>query len=124
MTQAEAYVAYAQAVSEDAKQRGTIPHCDSRILHEPAECMTCAERPNLLRRRFELGISFTGHNDDRFPCPAQAARPDLDPDSCWHGNMRDTEESRAEMRKQAEEMGRIFEEVYGKNPPPGFTRSP
>ena len=54
----------------------TIPHCDSRILHHPAECSYC-DRPEWHRKRVELGIACTGHapKDNEIPCEADLLRP-------------------------------------------------
>lgn len=87
MTDAEKYAKYEAAVDEDATRRGTIPHCDSRLLHAKGECQWCDERPNLQAIRAELGINFSGHYDkDKLICPAEMAR-NLPKIERWAGNV-------------------------------------
>lgn len=76
MTKATAYLDYDRAVEESANKCGTIPHCDSRILHHPDECEYCADRPELQQRRRQLKIAFTGHEPkaDEIPCEADLER--------------------------------------------------
>lgn len=70
--------------------RAPFPHCDTRVLHAPAECTYCAQYPDLQALREAWGIASTGHRPvgDQLPCPADRARP---PDSGsdhrrWPGN--------------------------------------
>lgn len=76
LTTEPVYDVYAEFVSAQMHTWDTIPHCDSRILHAPAECEHC-NRPEWTAKRLELGIAFTGHEpaSDQVPCPADASRP-------------------------------------------------
>jgi len=71
--QLAAHKAYEVAVRRDAEIWGTIPHCDSRILHAPTECVYCAERTDLRHARLRLRIQFSGHEPTEqlpYRCPA------------------------------------------------------
>jgi hypothetical protein len=74
-----AYEKYAAFVAEllASGEYVTIPHCDSRILHDENECEYCRDAPELQAKRKELGIAFTGHAPglDMIPCPADFERP-------------------------------------------------
>ena len=56
---------------------GQLPHCDSRVLHEPGNCEYCDRHPDWQALREAWGISFTGRppGPGMLPCPADAARP-------------------------------------------------
>jgi hypothetical protein len=71
---AERYAAWNDFVRR--QNDDTIPHCDSRILHYPADCEYCA-RPKWTERRVALKIAFTGRDAvaDEVPCEADATRP-------------------------------------------------
>lgn len=77
MTKATAYLDYDRAVAASADAHGTIPHCDSRILHNPDDCKYCAERPELQAERNRLGIAWTGYEPGpgQIPCEADLVRP-------------------------------------------------
>jgi hypothetical protein len=66
------------------------PHCDSRVLHAPGECVHCDAYPELqeLRSRW-WGILFTGQKSDdpnMIPCPAEWRRS-LAVINKWYGNV-------------------------------------
>jgi hypothetical protein len=57
-----------------------IPHCDSRILHRPGDCIYCDRHPLAQLARYGAKVYFTGDlhvmSDPAWiPCPADAARP-------------------------------------------------
>jgi hypothetical protein len=83
------YEAYQYAVERNAAREGTIPHCDSRILHDPAECEYC-DRPDLQAVRIMLGIAWTGcePGPGQIPCEADLVRPAGAPNDHrhWAGN--------------------------------------
>jgi hypothetical protein len=74
----------------DFGELGQLPHCDSRVLHAPAECEYCDHHPEWQALREAWGIAFTGHVPigDQVPCPADAARPPGSPSDAhrWGGN--------------------------------------
>jgi hypothetical protein len=74
----------------DFGELGQLPHCDSRVLHAPAECEYCDHHPEWQALREAWGIAFTGHapTGDQVPCPADAARPPGSPSDAhrWGGN--------------------------------------
>jgi NTP pyrophosphatase (non-canonical NTP hydrolase) len=90
------YDAYDRAVTDSIAIHGTIPHCDSRILHPLGTCAYCDVRPELHEARRRLGINYTGAAPDpqAYPCPAEAARP-LATIEKWGGNRRETSETAA-----------------------------
>ena len=57
------------------------PHCDSRVLHAPGECVFCDHYPDEQAARVANGINFTGHGPD----PASAFRP-VERINRWGGN--------------------------------------
>lgn len=74
--------------SEVAFARGLLcgPHCDSRIMHAPGECIHCDAFPLGQKYRLIWGINYTGHIDpEKSPCPATIARPIEDIER-WPGN--------------------------------------
>jgi hypothetical protein len=58
--------------------RDTVPHLDSRILHDPRECAAC-DIPALTAERRRLGIAFTGHRrrPGQVACEAEWPAPGL-----------------------------------------------
>lgn len=64
-----------------------FPHCDSRILHAPEECATCAKFEALQQERVEKGVSNTGLENRRWTCPADLART-VEQYDAWWGNKR------------------------------------
>lgn len=85
----EAYALYDREVRRNAAVVGTIPHCDSNVLHHPDRCSYCADpkRQDLHDARKRLKIAYTGESPFRgeFMCPAQAQRP-LERIHAWYGN--------------------------------------
>jgi hypothetical protein len=75
MTNEERYAAYNAFVDQD-EIYGTIPHCDSRILHDPQICEWC-DRPEWQVKRGELHIAWTGEvpEEGQIPCEADLLRP-------------------------------------------------
>ena len=78
MTNEEIYAQYNAFVTEQL-ERGVydiIPHCDSRILHDPKICSYC-DRPEWQVKRGELHIAWTGEAPEKgqIPCEADASRP-------------------------------------------------
>jgi hypothetical protein len=65
-----------------------FPHCDSRILHAPDECVVCDGHPDWQALRRAWGIAFTGYTPDEehkeLPCPADHARGNSH--TQWSGN--------------------------------------
>jgi hypothetical protein len=59
-----------------AARDGTIPHCDSRILHHPDDCAYC-DRPEWTKARETIGVEFTGRPTRLgfVSCEADASRP-------------------------------------------------
>lgn len=51
-----------------------FPHCDSKILHLPEECVYCADCAWLQEERARVDVSNTGHANRSWPCPADRAR--------------------------------------------------
>lgn len=88
----EIYDQYDTFVKEQMRSGNynTIPHCDSRILHDPSDCEYC-DRPEWQNKRRELGIASTGcfPNPGEIPCPADADRPPggTSDHRRWYGNM-------------------------------------
>ena len=81
------YAAYEAAVRASADATGSIPHCDSNVLHAPGQCEYCDERPDLQEFRLLHGINFTGQFDpSKLLCPAEAKR-DLHIIERWGGNI-------------------------------------
>lgn len=84
----ERYALWNAWVAQAGEQ--TIPHCDSRILHNPAICEYC-DRPGWQAARKAMGIAWTGQEvipDGFVRCEADVVRP---PDSeadhrRWGGN--------------------------------------
>lgn len=77
-----------------------FPHCDSRLLHAPLECVHCDHYPEMQQERIANKINFTGHYDkDKEICPAEVARnlPNIER---WPGNR---------PRKEGEEGTGYFE---------------
>ena len=67
--------------------RAQFPHCDSRVLHAPTECVYCDHYPEAQQERIDNKINFTGHHDtDKKMCPAESARA-LDNINRWGGNV-------------------------------------
>lgn len=64
-----------------------FPHCDSRILHTPEQCTTCAKFDALQQERAEKDVSNTGTLNRRWICPADVARPP-EQYNAWYGNTR------------------------------------
>lgn len=64
-----------------------FPHCDSRILHLPEECESCAAAVELQEERVFLNISNTLVKNRKWKCPADRVRT---PQSLnwWPGNTR------------------------------------
>ena len=57
--------------------RAVMPHCDNKILHAPGECEVCDKYSDWQEARKNMGINFTGHNDEnKGPCPADYLRGD------------------------------------------------
>lgn len=91
MTNEEIYQQYNDFVNEQltSKKWNTIPHCDSRVLHDPSDCEYCGERPEWQAKRQELKIANTGCTppDGWIPCEADYKRPPGDDDHRrWFGN--------------------------------------
>jgi hypothetical protein len=86
-----AYEEYAAFVNEQLRTGvyDTIPHCDSRILHDPQECEYC-DRPEWQVKRGELHIAWTGCDPEegQIPCPADFERPPISEGDHrrWGGN--------------------------------------
>ena len=89
LTATERYRLYNEAVRDNADEYGTIPHCDSRILHRPDDCEYC-DRPDLQGARRQLGIAFTGEapHGEQIPCEADLTRPQGEDNDHrrWGGN--------------------------------------
>jgi hypothetical protein len=90
MTNEEIYNEYNAFVWEQLRNKvyDTIPHCDSRILHDPSDCEYC-DRPEWQNKRRELGIASTGcfPNEGEIPCEADTVRPPHQGDHrLWYGN--------------------------------------
>src|SRR5690242_7145859 len=67
-----------------------FPHCDSRVLHAPSECVYCDHYPEAQAARIRDGINFTGRRElGLATCPAELARP-LGVINRWHGNVAQT----------------------------------
>ena len=64
-----------------------FPHCDSRILHAPGECVYCDMNPGWQELRQAWGIAFTGHLPDPesgiVMCPTDYNRDNYNQ---WPGN--------------------------------------
>jgi len=92
MTDEEIYEQYNNFVQKQIRSGmyNTIPHCDSRILHDPSDCGYC-DRPEWQKKRRELGIASTGcyPNIGEISCEADAKRPSntLGDHRRWYGNM-------------------------------------
>lgn len=75
-------------------QRAAFPHCDTRVLHAPAECEYCDKYDDWQELRRLWGIAFTGHepqesgHSKELPCPADFNRPPDSPSDHrqWPGN--------------------------------------
>jgi hypothetical protein len=66
--------------------KAPFPHCDSRVLHAPGECVFCDDFPKKQALRMYGRVNFTGHHDaNKRPCPAEQVR-DLDHIERWVGN--------------------------------------
>lgn len=77
-------------------ERAAYPHCDSRVLHAPGECVYCDLYPERQQARTDQGVNFTGHYDaDKQLCPAEIERP-LTTINRWGGNVAMTPELIAE----------------------------
>lgn len=88
MTKPTVYLDYDRVVDEAARGYGTIPHCDSNILHRPESCAYCDLYTDLHAARQRLGINYTGeHDPDKWICPSERNRPLMDIER-WHGNLR------------------------------------
>lgn len=61
------------------------PHRDARILHDDFECVYCAQSTELQEERKRLGISNTGKQNRKWPCPADQARSAKNYNA-WPGN--------------------------------------
>lgn len=90
MTNEEIYEEYNNFVREEltSGKYDTIPHCDSRILHDSSDCEYCS-RPEWQAKRRELGIASTGcfPNSGEIPCEADVTRPpDKGDHRRWFGN--------------------------------------
>lgn len=82
----------------------TMPHCDSRVLHAPAECTFCDRYPEWQEYRRLLQMAFTGHEpaEGELPCPSTLTRP-LDAINAWPGNRPITEqEAKAQQKHWSE----------------------
>ena len=68
-------------------RRGTMPHCDERVLHHYDSCDACAHFPELTGLRHRFGIARTGEAPAEWqePCPSEAFRP-VDVIHHWGGN--------------------------------------
>lgn len=90
-TAAERYTEYNAFVDKQLRDGvyNTIPHCDSRILHDPSICEHC-DRPEWQVKRGSLHIAWTGEVPEagQIPCEADATRPaGSDSDHrLWGGN--------------------------------------
>ncbi len=64
-----------------------FPHCDSAVLHSPAQnCEYCNRHPNWQSLREYWRINFTGETDPtKAPCPSTRLR-DLETINRWPGN--------------------------------------
>jgi len=60
-------------------------HCDPRILHAGEECVYCDQATELQAERERLGISNTGKQNRKWPCPADQARSAKNYNA-WPGN--------------------------------------
>lgn len=60
------------------------PHCDSRILHSPEKCPTCALFTEHQDERARLDVSNTGEMNRKWICPADRDRPASN--QIWPGN--------------------------------------
>lgn len=53
-----------------------FPHCDSRVLHAPSNCVYCDQHPQWQALRVLWGINFSGESDpEKLPCPSERDRP-------------------------------------------------
>jgi hypothetical protein len=105
------YAIYRSIVHESATRRGTIPHCDSDILHALGSCIYCDGRTELHKAREVLRINYTGqHDKDKLLCPAEVGRS-TEKMELWYGNIPRTqkehdqwvEDLRRELRELMEE---------------------
>lgn len=66
--------------------RAKFPHCDSRVLHTPGQCIYCDMYSELQQSRIEQKVNFTGQAFEGLsPCPADAARG-IGQAHVWPGN--------------------------------------
>jgi hypothetical protein len=84
-----------------------FPHCDSRVLHAPGECVYCDEHPDWQELREVWGINFTGHQEVlKMQCPADRARGDNH--KLWGGNVAVTKE---DIEKDKEKWEKLTKEI-------------
>lgn len=69
-----------------------FPHCDTRVLHAPGECIYCDKHKDWQFLRISWGIAFTGWEPEgrELPDPATHARG-LANVNAWGGNKAKTE---------------------------------
>lgn len=84
-TYQELQAAYEELVKQSANRLGTIPHCDSLVLHDIGECAYCDKRSELQMFRIDNDIDFTGKRERKFPCFAETRRKLSDIEE-WTGN--------------------------------------
>jgi hypothetical protein len=92
MTEPTAYLDYDSMVRLSVEIHGTVPHCDSNILHRLGTCDYCDERLELHSARRVLCINYTGEYEEALLiCPSERDRP-LETIERWGGNRRTTDE--------------------------------
>ncbi len=66
---------------------GSMPHCDSLVLHRPEDCKFCAmpAYQDLHKYRLIHKISYTGETNGQWPCPSEQRRK-LSVIHSWGGN--------------------------------------
>lgn len=88
-SQEEVFAEYRELLTDSIKRLGTIPHCDSDVLHSLGTCEYCDRRPELQGFRHVHQMQFTNEEFDpqihKYPCPSFEHRP-LEDIELWPGN--------------------------------------